>query len=407
MTGIERLRRLARSQNMDNAWTAMLSHELCDIADQIERETRDAAEVRKDAERALCVELDAPIDEGADPLDVLRRHVGCLTDTIENLRLELGEARDRSADVSMNAYDLLPPDERDAIAWVREHGGLDEVEAHWEGYVPASWLEKAKSRYERKRDNLKAHAWDLERKCGERRERIRELERERDELRTRVMPEGMEWLVEAWPRFEDDAPVRFLDDFERYGDENGVSAVTMYSDGSFALNCRAYSKGEHVNRPAPKVFDTDGVEIREKGDVWWICEGDDRGIHAERLRVETIGPNGLIECSPYNGGTWVYLEPSELYVNKPVLAADGKPLHEGETAWDKDGTEWTIACIDIDFLPDCVQVRGADRTSYVKPSQLTHERPDSYDALFGDVVFKGITREEFMRRAKALTERDA
>lgn len=32
--------------------------------------------------------------------------------------------------------------------------------------------------------------------------------------------------------------------------------------------------GERVRRPAPKVLDADGVEIREKCDVWWICEGD-------------------------------------------------------------------------------------------------------------------------------------
>lgn len=62
----------------------------------------------------------------------------------------------------------------------------------------------------------------------------------RKDMAGRLMPEGMEWLVDVWPRFEDGEPVRFLDDFERYGEENGVSAVTMYADGSFTLNCRAY-----------------------------------------------------------------------------------------------------------------------------------------------------------------------
>ena len=253
------------------------------------------------------------------------------------------------------------------------------------------------------------------------------------ELDRRLMPEGMEWLVEAWPRFEDDAPVRFLDDFERYGEENGVSAVTMYSDGSFALNFRAYWKGEHVNRPAPKVLDADGVEIREKGDVWWICDGDDRGIHAERLRVETIGPNGLIECSPYNGGTWVYLEPSELYVNKPVLAADGKPLREGETVWSVDsGTRYTVEKITDELIPiKCCSEMGS--TVSLHPSQLTHERPESkcrdckywqkdptadnmgvcwflYHEYEGEDCYAARTGgrdacEEFVRRAERLAER--
>ena len=73
---------------------------------------------------------------------------------------------------------------------------------------------------------------------------IRRLKEEIEAMRPRLMPEGMEWLVEAWPRFEDGWPVRFLDDFERNGYETGVTVVTMYSDGSFALNFRAYSKGE-------------------------------------------------------------------------------------------------------------------------------------------------------------------
>lgn len=87
MTGIERLRRLARSQNMDNAWTAMLAHELCDIADQIECERE------------------------------------CERDTIENLRLVLAEAAEEcgmdgmvEAHVMTNAYqgefrDLEPDDD--------------------------------------------------------------------------------------------------------------------------------------------------------------------------------------------------------------------------------------------------------------------------------------------------------
>ena len=98
-----------------------------------------------------------------------------LYETLGNIADQI--EREQDAMVADSPYDALPPDERDAIVWVRDHGGLDAVKAHWEGYVPASWLEKAKSRYERKRDNLKAHAWDLERKCAERRERIRELER--------------------------------------------------------------------------------------------------------------------------------------------------------------------------------------------------------------------------------------
>ena len=211
------------------------------------------------------------------------------------------------------------------------------------------------------------------------RELSEELRRTIADMSPRLMPEGMEWLVEAWPRFEDSRPVRFSDDFERYGEENGVSAVTMYKDGSFALNFRAYSKGERVNRPAPKVYDADGAEVREKCDVWWICEGDERGLHAERLRVETILPDGLVECSPYNGGTWVSLEPSELYVNKPVPAFDGKPLREGETVWNvKTGREYVVVepSYGKTVVVRLAKYDDAEGEQYA-PDQLTHERPDT------------------------------
>ena len=68
MTGIEQLRKLGA----DAVRGGEVGRAICDIADQIERERE------------------------------------CERDTIENLRLELGEARD-------------------AIAWVREHGGLERV----------------------------------------------------------------------------------------------------------------------------------------------------------------------------------------------------------------------------------------------------------------------------------------
>ena len=39
--------------------------------------------------------------------------------------------RDPAEDVSMSAYDLLPQEDREAIAWVREHGGLSHVKEEW------------------------------------------------------------------------------------------------------------------------------------------------------------------------------------------------------------------------------------------------------------------------------------
>ena len=253
---------------------------------------------------------------------------------------------------------------------------------------------------------------------------IRELRAEMEAMRPRLMPEGMEWLVEKWPRFEDGVPLGRGDEVVTSCGTVKVDdlSLTMFDEDGGVISI---DFGDRIKRPAPKVRDADGVEIREKGDVWWICEGDDRGIHAERLRVETIGPNGLIECSPYNGGTWVYLEPSELYVNKPVPAADGRPLREGETAWSVDsGTRYTVEKITDELIPiKCCSEMGS--TVSLHPSQLTHERPvvDTWerwreDAAFspsaycdkyriGRVGYEELdTNRDLVRRAKKLPERD-
>ena len=135
--------------------------------------------------------------------------------------------REQDALVKDSPYDALPPDERDAIAWVRKHGGLDAVNR-------------------------------------------------------RLMPEGMEWLVESWPRFEDDAPlVR--------GDEVMTSDGAIRAEELCLTICdrdggvTSIDFGERVKRPAPKVLDADGAEIRV-GDTVWTLKG------ARELEVTGLYP---------------------------------------------------------------------------------------------------------------------
>ena len=176
---------------------------------------------------------------------------------------------------------------------------------------------------------------------------IRRLKEEIEAMRPRLMPEGMEWLLEAWPKWSNGEYCKLGDWWtaDKYGDyePRQLRRLVFYTpeqlreweqdegdnfgyEWDFMRPSDTTYRPDKAEPPAPKVLDADGKEIREKRDAWWICEGDERGVHAERLRVETICQNGLIECSPYNGGTWVYMEPSELYVNKPVPASDGRPL---------------------------------------------------------------------------------
>ena len=262
MTGIERLRELARAWE-EHSWSSVgkvRARMMMQVADQIERE------------------------HAAD-------------------RFGMGE---RAAE------------DAEAIAWVREHGGLEALRR---------MFQDADSR---RVELCGALGIDLDKGWSE----------AMAAMCLRLMPEGMEW-----PRFEGGEPVRPGD---RLLDEDGdwfesVSLVftcdwwsirgyqtegfgDLNDDTRRSLEGMAY--GTRVKRPAPKVLDADGAEIREKRDVWWICWGDERGIHAERLRVEAICPSGLVGCSLHNGGTWVCLEPSELHVNKPILAAGGRPLSE-------------------------------------------------------------------------------
>ena len=271
-----------------------------------------------------------------------------------------------AADVSMSAYDLLPKEERDAIAWVREHGGLDQVKIDYDVYEGFSGLV----------DRIAA-------RLGVSVEGLDDQDAEpivTSALDRRLMPEGMEWLVEVWPRFEDGWPVRFLDDFERYGDENSVSVVNMYSDGSFALNFRAYSKGERVKRPAPKVLDADGAEIRVGDTVYQMgCKYRVSHLH---------GANGKVRIVYENSGRWV--DPKTLTHRAPVLAADGKPLREGETVWDTNGDELVIGALeDGGHTVTCRYVDVGDAIpahGMWSPSDLTHERPDTWERIEADCM---------------------
>lgn len=441
MTGIERLREFVAGispitvvcgvtrtsydrEHMEVAGKRLRDF-LADIANQIEREQGE----RVSRVRILAVvkkmELHCLGVEGMEDSPVAR--------WARELREALGAAASRreSDGVADSPYDALRPDDREAVAWVREHGGLDYVMHEWQSRVP-------RDRYERRRQRLLDHIAECETALGRRNERIAEMEQrikgletENAELRKRAMPEGMEW-----PKYDTGEMVDFGDEVDR-GDGVGASVdkVSFYGDQwrlydryGCEINEDMMGPGERVNRPAPKVLDADGAEVREKCDVWWICEGDERGVHAERLRVETICPNGLIECSPYNGGTWVYLEPSELYVNKPVPSSDGRPLREGETVWfTTSGREMRID--KIEHRPEgfwALELFADGRKRNSAPvSVLTHERPDSWERLEEDAgknpfdyckdvghrldtcenseAYKAI---DLVRRARALAERE-
>lgn len=186
-------------------------------------------------------------------------------------------------------------------------------------------------------------------------------------------------------------------------------------------------------RPAPKVLDADGVEV-EIGDDLYTVDGMLKfHVSAIDKRSGRIATEAMFALDKW-------ADPKMYTHHAPVLAADDKPLREGETVWGTGreqheyvvlgqpglggGTgRFKVACHDVtdDFDCDC------------DPSLLTHERPESkcrdcahwqkdptadnmgvcwffyhehegqdcYAARLGDCG----ACEEFMPRAKALAER--
>ena len=121
------------------------------------------------------------------------------------------------------------------------------------------------------------------------------------------------------------------------------------------------------------------------------------------------------------------LHPSKITHRAPVIAADGKPLREGETVWSVlGGTEYSV----LGFCGDLVHAENAENSfarAYFQPQDLTHERPDSWERLEedagkspaqycrdrdvtggGTTLYGGLDaamRRDLVRRAKALAER--
>ena len=228
---------------------------------------------------------------------------------------------------------------------------------------------------------------------------VREIE---DALDRRLMPEGMEW-----PRFEDREPVRIGDEVDR-GDGIGASVDKAVFDGyqwrlydryGCEINEVMMEPGERIKRPAPKVFDADGAEIRV-GDTVWTDYGDGpwtvtsiTADYAQHVRGESDELGSLD------------MPPSTLTHRAPVFAADGKPLREWETVTGFDGDY--VKCR-YDGMAAGIPEHGSWHAH-----ELTHEPLDSWARLWMDMhpadetECVGLDRDEFVRRARALAERSA
>ena len=455
MTGIERLRTLA------GAWDAYgLGGALGDVARQIERERACDADTIENVRLIVGGVIDSmerhvsgvegaedsPVahwarelryalkSDSSDECDAQKPSCHDHAETADETSDAQKVTRDPAEDVSMSAYDLLPADEREAIAWVREHGGLERVKGLLD-WVVGHCSTKQQLEFDFWLSGRVMHELGFEGDMADR----DEVERR---LLARLMPEGMEWpKVEGKPVVIGERLVGYGsgdDGYEVVGVRPTCDWVLVKSydnitrDGGLVILEWDASK---CQRPAPKVLDADGVEIRVGDEVWPKYPSDRDDAQVIRAIVLTLLGDGRVEVeSEYPTGMKFheYVQADQLTHRAPVLAADGKPLREGETAWlTTSGRE--IRVDKIEHRPDgfyALELFADGSKRHSAPvSILAHERPDSWERLEEDAGkspcdYFGFDEDEtcgkcpasaknceqtmardLVRRAKALAER--
>ena len=296
-------------------------------------------------------------------------------------------------------------EDREAAEWVREHGGLENVRDAWDEVV-----------------NLCA---TIGCEPNDESEMLQALGDCTDIIIKRLMPEGMEWLLEVWPKWSNGEYCKFGDwwtadkygDFEprqlrfgdwwtadKYGDfePRQLRRLVFYTpeqlreweqdegdnygyEWDFLRPSDTTYRPDKAEPPTPKVLDADGVEI-EIGDDLYSVEGMDRfhvsAIDRKGGRIATEGMFALDK----------WADPKMYTHRAPVLAADGKPLREGETVWDVLGNRrFKVLGFGSDaklgeFTVKTAGIDGMSLEGYSKPSDLTHERPDSWERLEEDAT---------------------
>lgn len=243
------------------------------------------------------------------------------------------------AATTVSAHDLLPEEDLKALAWVREHGGLDEVEK-------------------------------------------------------RLMPEGMEWLLDVWPRWSNGEYCKFGDWWKagKYGEREPQQLSRLVFFTPEQLREWGQDEGENfgyewdymrpsdttyrpdkVEPPAPKVLDADGVEIRV-GDTVYEVGGDGTAYVFDGMSEDVDGLAVLHhDGKPYIGTS---SRVGQLTHERPVLDADGVPIKVGDTVWGiETGIEFEVTGIASEF-----EIRVKDESMkigvWTTPCGFTHAKPE-------------------------------
>ena len=174
---------------------------------------------------------------------------------------------------------------------------------------------------------------------------------------------------------------------------------------------------DRKGRFAPKVLDADGAEIRvgdtvydnelgTKATVTFVHEG----------MIDPDFPDHVIRCKFDDDKDYEshMFKPDQLTHRAPIIAADGRPLREGEHVYHVEtGTELVVKKLPKPGEYQAVVVFAlptspASHLTSFDPDRLTHERPDSWERLEEDARSCTCVMEaiDLVRRCRALAERE-
>ena len=432
-----------------------------------------------------CDELHR-IHEDADYNCFGRHCQTCRRGALEKIadQIERETAHDPSEDVSMSAYDLLPQEEREAIAWVREHGGLGAVKnmaaitldvyqrlvdgnaglemletdadtiSSMMAEIDEAIVKRGKERttalalldesiprvtYERhilkrQRQIDESHA-ALRRKSERIGFLVSELNRANNEnhemfirragdytafadevckrlapelryvegcskdvmdaalhaLDRRLMPEGMEWLLDVWPKWSNGEYCKFGDWWkaEKYGEREPQQLRRLAFFTPEQLREWGQDEGENfgyewdymrpsdttyrpdkVEPPAPKVLDADGVEIRVGDTVYTLND-------SRPYVVVELAPGAAVINA---GGAAINVArcADQLTHRAPVLAADGKRIQKGDVLYDRAGYRFEVIKDPEDeraVIANFTDEEGKVHRTFTKAEEFTHDKP--------------------------------
>lgn len=283
------------------------------------------------------------------------------------------------------------------VAFVEEKGGLEVIK---------EWLRETMPRAAHDRINRRKNR------------RIRELENELEDMRGRLMPEGIKW-----PMFEDDKLVGFGDEYVNAKGNVSTLRTIVIKDCRDQLGGGYYWKlgkgacavvvknGERIKHPP--VLAADGEPLEAGQTVWRIDTGAEYWVKSGlTITADAVVIIRKTDCDCESE----IVKASQLTHQCPVLDAGGVPIKKGDTVWlvDQSDSDWKFTVANV-LAPNersdgkwSVKVKTDWGVfTYRKPSQLTHTKPepDSWSSVWADVSNGNETPEGMMRRCRALAER--